>query len=308
MTVVVAIDAGTTGVRAFAVDEHGHAARAVVPRVPAALPAAGLGRARRRRDLARHASRRSAEVAREIDAAGETVAAIGITNQRETTVVWDRRTGAPLHRAIVWQDRRTAGTLRRRCAPPATSRWSARRTGLVLDPYFSATKLAWLLHEGGVAADADSRVRHGRHVDPLAPHRRHRRRRARDRSVEREPHDALRHRRAATGPTSSARCSTSRARACPRCCRRAAASARRAPTARRAHGAGQRHRRRPAGRAVRAGVLRARHGQEHVRHRLVRAHERRAGRCRNRSTACSRPSRGRLGGDRRRTRWKARSS
>ena len=54
-------------------------------------------------------------------AAGETVAAIGITNQRETTVVWDRRTGRPAHRAIVWQDRRTAGRCDE-CAPPATSR------------------------------------------------------------------------------------------------------------------------------------------------------------------------------------------
>ena len=94
------------------------------------------------------------EVASELAAAGETVAAIGITNQRETVVVWDVRTGRPRHRAIVWQDRRTAArcdALRDAGHEPLIR----RKTGLVLDPYFSATKLAWLLHDGGVQADAD---------------------------------------------------------------------------------------------------------------------------------------------------------
>ena len=77
-------------------------------------------------------------------AAAGRIAGIGITNQRETTVVWDRRDGRPLHRAIVWQDRRTA----RRCAELAAGGHEplvTRRTGLLLDPYFSATKIAWLL-------------------------------------------------------------------------------------------------------------------------------------------------------------------
>src|SRR6266849_124287 len=77
-------------------------------------------------------------------AAGDPIAAIGITNQRETTVLWDRATGRPVHNAIVWQDRRTADI----CA-----RWRdagfgevvAERTGLVIDPYFSASKIRWLL-------------------------------------------------------------------------------------------------------------------------------------------------------------------
>ena len=65
---------------------------------------------------------------------------VGITNQRETTIVWDRRTSLPVHRAIVWQDRRTAV----RCLEiPADL--VRRRTGLVPDPYFSATKLEWIL-------------------------------------------------------------------------------------------------------------------------------------------------------------------
>lgn len=72
------------------------------------------------------------------------VAAIGITNQRETVVVWERATGKPIHPAIVWQDRRTAG----HCAALQESGLGdevAAKTGLVLDPYFSATKVRWIL-------------------------------------------------------------------------------------------------------------------------------------------------------------------
>ncbi len=71
-------------------------------------------------------------------------AAIGITNQRETTVVWDRRTGEPIHRAIVWQDRRTADRCRALKADGKEDLFS-ERAGLVLDPYFSGTKVAWIL-------------------------------------------------------------------------------------------------------------------------------------------------------------------
>ncbi|MCY3001514.1 MAG: glycerol kinase GlpK [Planctomycetota bacterium] len=72
------------------------------------------------------------------------IAAIGVTNQRETTVAWDRRTGEPLARAIVWQDRRTAGECERLVREGAAERIRAR-TGLVCDPYFSATKMRWLV-------------------------------------------------------------------------------------------------------------------------------------------------------------------
>jgi len=72
------------------------------------------------------------------------IAAIGITNQRETTVIWDRATGRPIHRAIVWQDRRTADACRA-LEDLGHGPEIARRTGLVLDPYFSASKIAWLL-------------------------------------------------------------------------------------------------------------------------------------------------------------------
>jgi glycerol kinase len=81
------------------------------------------------------------------------VAAIGITNQRETVVVWDRRTGRPIHRAIVWQDRRTA-TACAKLKADGIEPMVRERTGLVLDPYFSASKIAWLLDEIAGAREA----------------------------------------------------------------------------------------------------------------------------------------------------------
>jgi len=86
-----------------------------------------------------------------IDAAS--IKAIGITNQRETAVLWDRATGKPRHNAIVWQDRRTAD----RCAELKSAGHEARvreLTGLTLDPYFSGTKVAWMLSHAQLAADA----------------------------------------------------------------------------------------------------------------------------------------------------------
>ena len=74
------------------------------------------------------------------------IAAIGITNQRETTLVWDRATGTPIHRAIVWQDRRTAdicASLKAAGHEPEVT----KKTGLLLDPYFSGTKLKWILDQ-----------------------------------------------------------------------------------------------------------------------------------------------------------------
>lgn len=84
---------------------------------------------------------------------GGTVAAVGITNQRETTILWDRRSGAPIHNAIVWQDRRTADRCRELNGANAEAELS-RKTGLLLDPYFSATKIAWILDHVKGARDA----------------------------------------------------------------------------------------------------------------------------------------------------------
>jgi glycerol kinase len=95
-------------------------------------------------------------------AAARDIAAIGITNQRETTVVWDRETGKAIHRAIVWQDRRTAEICAGLKQAGEEERVSAR-TGLLLDPYFSGTKIAWILDnvEGAREAAAAGRLAFG---------------------------------------------------------------------------------------------------------------------------------------------------
>jgi len=92
----------------------------------------------------------------EAEARGGKVVAIGITNQRETTVLWERDSGKPIHNAIVWQDRRTAHICKR-LAENNLGEEIQQRTGLVLDPYFSATKIAWLLdHVEGARKHAEN--------------------------------------------------------------------------------------------------------------------------------------------------------
>ena len=129
----------------------------------------------RRRSGARSSTTVREALAKAGLAAGD-IAGIGITNQRETTVVWDRATGKPIHNAIVWQDRRTAPTVRARCAEAGTSRRSRRKTGLLLDPYFSATKIAWLLDNvpgaRAAARSRQARLRHHRHIPAVAADRR----------------------------------------------------------------------------------------------------------------------------------------
>jgi glycerol kinase len=150
MSVVLAIDAGTTGVRSFAVREDGTAAGFSYREFTQHFPRPGWVE----HDAVEIWDAVRATLA---DLAGrltEPIAAIGITDQRETVVAWDRRTGQPVHRAIVWQDRRTAArcdALRADGIEPLVR----ATTGLVLDPYFSATKAEWLLGEGGVAVTPD---------------------------------------------------------------------------------------------------------------------------------------------------------
>ncbi|MEL6983343.1 MAG: glycerol kinase GlpK [Actinomycetota bacterium] len=145
---VVALDAGTTGVRAMAVNEMGEIESIAYREFTQHFPKPGWVE----HDL-NEIWDRMCEVINELATGLDgPVAAIGITNQRETAAAWDRRTGEPLHRAIVWQDRRTADVCDRLEAeghlPLVRS-----TTGLVLDPYFTGTKFAWLLEHGGVPVD-----------------------------------------------------------------------------------------------------------------------------------------------------------
>ncbi len=151
--ILLAIDQGTSSTRAMAFSCAGAAVTAEQQSFAQIYPQSGwvehdpeviwdtvLSTARR--------------VLQKLEEARRPVAAIGITNQRETTVLWDRRSGAPIHNAIVWQDRRTA----ERCRQLAREHGEneiARKTGLRFDPYFSATKIAWILdHVPGARAAA----------------------------------------------------------------------------------------------------------------------------------------------------------
>src|SRR5580692_2979355 len=144
MARVVAIDAGTTGVRALALDEAARVTDVAYRELTQHFPRPGW--------VEHDATEIWQAVRATLAEVGATVAAIGITNQRETLVAFDRRTGRPHHRAIVWQDRRTA-PLCRRLTEAGHLPMVRRRTGLVLDPYFSATKAAWLLTESGLDLD-----------------------------------------------------------------------------------------------------------------------------------------------------------
>ena len=142
---VLAIDEGTTGVTCLVVARDGTVVSRAYREITQHFPAPGLVE-----HDAEEIFARTVDAAREAltGAPAARVRGLGITNQRETIVVWDRRTGRAVHKAIVWQDRRTA----KRCASLAKEAPRIRkRTGLVMDPYFSATKLEWLLREGGLA-------------------------------------------------------------------------------------------------------------------------------------------------------------
>ena len=139
---VLAIDQGTTGTTCLLVAEDGRIAGRGYREVKQYYPRPGWVE----HDPADIMAGTLAAAREAIESGGATPDTIGITNQRETVVMWDRESGRPVHRAIVWQDRRT--TARCEALAPRAGEIS-RRTGLVIDPYFSATKLEWLLAEGG---------------------------------------------------------------------------------------------------------------------------------------------------------------
>ncbi|HXM83570.1 MAG TPA: glycerol kinase GlpK [Burkholderiales bacterium] len=141
MRYVLALDQGTTSSRAILFDEEGAAVCTAQRELRQIYPQPGWVEHdpkeifETQRDVAREAVRKA-------DVALKEVMAVGIANQRETTLLWDRQTGEPIHNAIVWQDRRTAA----QCEKLKSSEELVRKkTGLVIDPYFSGTKIAWLL-------------------------------------------------------------------------------------------------------------------------------------------------------------------
>jgi glycerol kinase len=154
MTHILAIDQGTTSSRAI-VFRHDCSVAAIVQReFPQHFPQSGWVE-HDPEDIWRTALATSRDAIAKAGVAARDIAGIGIANQRETALVWDRASGKPIHNAIVWQDRRTAGMCRRLKDAGAEAQIAAR-TGLLLDPYFSASKIAWLLdHVPGARARAE---------------------------------------------------------------------------------------------------------------------------------------------------------
>ena len=140
---ILALDQGTTSTRAILFDRRGRALSTAQQEFTQHYPCPGWVE-HDPRDLWATTRRTALATMAETNLTGSNIAAIGLTNQRETTLLWDRRTGRPLHRAIVWQDRRTAdfcASLKKQGQEPLFR----GKTGLLLDPYFSGTKLRWLL-------------------------------------------------------------------------------------------------------------------------------------------------------------------
>jgi glycerol kinase len=151
---ILAVDQGTTGTRALVVDTHLAVHARVIQEFRQIFPKPGWVE----HDLEEiwGATVQTIQKAlREAGVRGNDVAAIGIANQRETVALWDRRSGKPIHNAVVWQDRRTAEACEKLQAA-GHGPLVQEKTGLVIDPYFSATKIAWLLDNvRGARAKAD---------------------------------------------------------------------------------------------------------------------------------------------------------
>ena len=154
-SVIVAIDQGTTGTTVLVVDPRGRIIGRAYSEFTQYYPRPGWVE-HDAEEIWRVSLRALRAALRRASVRPADLAGIGITNQRETTVVWNRRTGRPIHRALVWQDRRTApfcDDLRSRGMTDAVR----EATGLVIDPYFSATKLQWLLeHVRGARGKAEA--------------------------------------------------------------------------------------------------------------------------------------------------------
>src|SRR5258708_11915412 len=153
---ILAIDQGTTSTRAIAFDAAARARASARREFKQHYPASGWVE-HDPEDIWRDTLATVREVIASREVGAQSIAALGITNQRETTVIWERASGTPIHRAIVWQDRRTAEECARLKASGA-EQLVRRKTGLLLDPYFSGTKVAWMLdHVPGARARAERR-------------------------------------------------------------------------------------------------------------------------------------------------------
>ena len=155
-TYVVALDQGTTSSRAMLIDREGRVADVVQNPFPQIFPKPGWVE-HDPREIASSQLGVITEVLVSSGVSPEEIDSIGITNQRETTVVWNRETGAPIANAIVWQCRRTTDIVEEVCARPGVRELIQAKTGLIPDAYFSASKIKWLLdHVSGAREAAEA--------------------------------------------------------------------------------------------------------------------------------------------------------
>jgi glycerol kinase len=155
MKYILAIDQGTTGSRAVVYDKNGQIVASAYQEFPQYFPKPGWVE-HNPEEIWESVNNSIQKVLKQVPA--KSIAAIGITNQRETTVIWDRQTGKPIHNAIVWQCRRTAdrcGELRKK----GLAEFFKKRTGLPVDAYFSGTKIEWILKN---VKGASAKAKHGR--------------------------------------------------------------------------------------------------------------------------------------------------
>ena len=266
---VLALDQGTTGSTALVFGPDGDVLGRAYAEITQYYPSPGWVE-HDAEEIWQTTRRVAAEAVEASGVAPGALRAIGITNQRETTVLWDRKTGDPVHRAIVWQSRQTADVCARLKAEGHEPVFH-ERTGLVLDPYFSGTKIAWLL-DGDPALGSGPR----RASSPSAP------------STPGCIYRLTGGRVHATDPTNASRTllfdihsrrwdpellrilgvpAAIAPRGAPQL---PASSGRRWPAPGDPRGRSHRGGRgRPAGRPLRPGLLRAGHGEEHLRHRSL---------------------------------------
>ena len=158
---ILSLDQGTSSSRAIVFDAAGKVCSVAQHEFPQIFPRSGWVEHDPHHIWSSQASV-IAEAISEININGKNIAAIGITNQRETTIVWDAETGEPMYNAIVWQDRRTS-ELCDRLRGDGLEDWIRQKTGLIVDAYFSATKIKWILDnvQGARKKAEDGKLRFG---------------------------------------------------------------------------------------------------------------------------------------------------
>ena len=154
---ILAIDQGTTSTRAILFDSQLNILASHQQEFPQHFPASGWVQ-HELEDIWQSVVETSRQCIQKSVVAATSIAGIGITNQRETTVVWDKNTGKTIHPGIVWQDRRTAEICQNLKSQPGFDEQTliTEKSGLLLDPYFSATKIAWILDTQNVRKQAEN--------------------------------------------------------------------------------------------------------------------------------------------------------